>query len=294
MLVQMMRAQPPSVDISVEDTRAGFEVLGALMPPEPEVSRETVDVDGVSAEWITAPNASDAATLLYLHGGGYVIGSTNVYAGFVGRLSAETGLRALALNYRLAPEDPFPAALDDATTAYRWLLKHAVRPEAIIIAGDSAGGGLTAATLLALKAAGDPLPLAAVMISPWTDLSCSGDTHNTHAHRDPALTPEILQHWAKFYTGANSATDPLISPLFGDYSGLPPMLVMVGDSEVLLDDSRQYAEKAKAAGVDVTLEVWDEMVHIFPVFAPMLPEGQKGIERIGEWVREHVKTGATA
>lgn len=292
-IIEMLKNRPIRTP-SIEETRAGFEMLAQMFQVASDIKRTPADADGVPGEWVMAPTSTDQTTILYLHGGGYSIGSLNTHADMVSRLARACGARAFNVDYRLAPENPYPAALEDATTAYRWLLKQGVRPETIVIAGDSAGGGLTAATLLALKQAGDPLPGAAVMLSPWTDLAGTGESMSTRAEADPMIVVDPLNGMAKMYAGNASLTDPLVSPLYGDYSGLPPMLIQVGDCEVLLDDSRRYAEKAKAAGVDVTIEVWDEMIHVFQVFAPMLPEGQQAIDRIGEWVRQHVSAGAAA
>jgi monoterpene epsilon-lactone hydrolase len=284
----------PIREPSIEETRAGFETLAQMFKVAPDIKREPANADGVPGEWITAPNSTDQTTFLYLHGGGYSIGSLNTHADMVSRIARASNARAFSVDYRLAPENPFPAAVEDATTTYRWLLKQGVRPETIVIAGDSAGGGLAGATLLALKKSGDPLPGAAVMLSPWTDLAATGETMKTRAEADPMIVVDPLNGMAKLYAGSASLTDPLVSPLYGDYSGLPPMLIQVGDCEVLLDDSRRYAERAKAAGVDVTIEVWDEMIHVFQVFAPMLPEGQQAIDKIGEWVKQHVHSKALA
>lgn len=293
-IIDMLKNRPIRGELSIEETRAGFEMLAQMFQIASDIKRTPADADGVPGEWITAPNSTDQTTILYLHGGGYSIGSVNTHADMVSRIARASGARAFSVNYRLAPENPYPAAVDDATTAYRWLLKQGVRPETIVIAGDSAGGGLTAATLLALKKSGDPLPGAAVLLSPWTDLAATGESMETRAEADPMIVVDPLNGMAKIYAGKADLTDPLVSPLYGDYSGLPPMLIQVGDCEVLLDDSRRYAERAKAAGVDVTLEVWDEMIHVFQVFAGMLPEGQQAIDRIGEWVKQHVSAGAPA
>ncbi|MEO8458097.1 MAG: alpha/beta hydrolase [Chloroflexota bacterium] len=292
-LIQALRTQPFDENASIQDTRVGFEAYASGFAVAADVTRERVDAGGVAGEWITTPSVG-ATTVLYLHGGGYVIGSTNTHADLVSRIGRAAGARALAINYRLAPEYPHPAAVEDATTAYRWLLAQGASPEAIVIVGDSAGGGLTAATLLALKDAGNPMPAAAVLISPWTDLALTGESVRTREAADPALSPGILAKWSSAYCDGRPSTDPLISPLYGDHGGLPPLLVIAGDAEILLDDSVRYAERARAAGVDVTLEVWDEMLHIFPIFAGMLPEGQQAIERIGAFIKEHINTGVTA
>ena len=293
-ILDLLKSRPVRDGLLIQETRAGFEMLAQMFTVAPDVTRKPADADGVPGEWITVPESTDRVTVLYLHGGGYSIGSVNTHADLVSRIARASGARAFSLNYRLAPENPFPAAVDDSTTAYRWLLKQGVRPETIVIAGDSAGGGLTAATLLALKKSGDPLPGAAVLLSPWTDLDATGQSMKTRADKDPMIVVDPLKGMAKLYADKAELTDPLVSPLYGDYNGLPPILIQVGDCEVLLDDSTRYAERAKAAGVDVTLEVWDEMIHVFQIFAPTLPEGQQAIDKIGEWVKQHVSAGAAA
>jgi acetyl esterase/lipase len=290
----MIRSLPVREDGTIEETRQAFEMIATMFPVAADIKREPASANGVPGEWITAPNSTDAATIFYLHGGGYTIGSVNTHADMVSRICRASGARAFSLNYRLAPENPFPAAVEDATKAYRWLLGQGIRPESIIISGDSAGGGLSLATLLSLKAAGDPLPGAAVLLSPWTDLLGTGDSLKTRAAADPMIKPDQIIQGATQYHGNTPADDPLVSPLYGDFHGLPPMLIQVGDAEVLLDDSTRLAERAKAAGVDVTLEIFDEMIHVFQIFAPTLPEGQKAIDKIGEWVKQKVRTGAAA
>jgi epsilon-lactone hydrolase len=293
-IIQMIKSRPREERLDIPEARKGFEMLASVFPVAADIKREPASADGVPGEWITAPNSTDATTILYLHGGGYTIGSVNTHADMVSRICRASGARAFSLDYRLAPEHPYPAAVEDAAKAYRWLLGQGIRPESMVISGDSAGGGLTAATLLALKKAGDPLPGAAVLLSPWTDLEATGDSMKTRAEADPMISADPAKTMAKLYAGDVSLTDPLVSPLYGDFHGLPPMLIQVGDAEVLLDDSTRVAEKAKAAGVDVTLEVWDEMIHVFQIFAPMLPEGQQAIDKIGEWVKRHVHSGAAA
>jgi acetyl esterase/lipase len=293
-IIQLIRSRPVREEGTIEKTRQEFEALAWLFPVAADIKRQPASANGVPGEWISAPNSTDAATILYLHGGGYTIGSVNTHADMVSRICRASGARAFSLNYRLAPEHPYPAAVEDATKAYRWLLGQGIRPESIVISGDSAGGGLSLATLLALKAAGDPLPGAAVLLSPWTDLDATGESMKTRAESDPMITVDPLKTTALIYAGKASLTDPLVSPLYGDFHGLPPMLIQVGDAEVLLDDSTRVAEKATAAGVDVTIEVWDEMIHVFQIFAPTLPEGQQAIDRIGEFVKQHVQTKAPA
>ncbi len=291
-VISFLRSRPiESPDVPIEQARATFDAVANMFILPDDVAREQVDVDGTPGEWISTPTAQNGLTLLYLHGGGYVIGSINSHRDLISRLARAAGARALAIDYRLAPEHPFPAAVEDATKAYRWLLRQGVRPEKIVVAGDSAGGGLTVATLLALRDAGDALPAAAVCISPWTDLEITGETMVTKKDVDPMIRPEDAKGGAERYHGTTDPSHPLISPINADLSGLPPMLVQVGTSEVLLSDSTRLAERAKAAGVDVTLEQWEEMIHVWHFFAFMLPEGQQAIDRIGEYVRGKVPAG---
>lgn len=256
--------------------------------PADDVTVDTVDIAGTPAEWLRAPGVDDDRVLLYLHGGGYVIGSVATHRGLTSALSRAANCRVLALDYRLAPEHPYPAAVEDATSAYRWLLDQGIAGDKIAISGDSAGGGLTLATLLSLKATGDPMPGAAVPISPWTDMEGSGESMTTKVDKDPMVEPGGLMGMARLYMGDN--TDyraPTASPLYGDYAGLPPLLIQVGELETLLNDATRVASRAEAAGVDVTLEVWQEMVHVWHLFAPMLPEGREAITRIGSFIKEH-------
>ena len=282
--IQAMRSRPPTAELSIEEQRAGFEMLASAAPPADDIKREAVDAGGVPAEFAIAGAAEP--TVLYLHGGGYVIGSIATHRDLVSRLVRATGGRALSVDYRLAPEHPFPAALDDATAAYRWLLSSGVDPARLVIAGDSAGGGLTIATMVALRDAGDPLPAAAVCVSPWADLECSGESITSKADVDPILRQESLLGWAKAYLGDAGPRSPLASPIHADLAGLPPLLIMMGTAELLFDDATRLAERAQAAGVDVTLEPWEEMIHAWPLFAFALPEGRQALDRIGAFVRE--------
>ena len=276
------------VDLSIQEQRAGIEAFASLFPLPEDLRCEPVDAGGVPAEWTITPEASDEQTIFYLHGGGYCIGSVASHREMVSRVGRAAGVRALSVDYRLAPEHPFPAAIDDATAAYRWLLSTGVDPAQVVIAGDSAGGGLTIATLVALRDAGDPLPAAAACISPWADLECSSESMTSRAEIDPLLDRKSLSKWAKFYLGDADPRSPIASPIHADLTDLPPLLVLVGTAEILYDDASRLTERARAGGVDVTLEPWDEMIHAWPLFSPVLPEGQQAIERIGEFVKSHV------
>jgi acetyl esterase/lipase len=237
---------------------------------------------------VLAPGAETGRILLYLHGGGYVIGSSNTHRDLAGRLSRAAAARVLLIDYRLAPEHPYPAAVEDATVAYRWLLRHGATPASMVIAGDSAGGGLTVAALVALRDAGEALPAAGVCISPWIDLEGIGASMTTRASVDPIVQRQGLVWFANLYLGGASPQTPLAAPLYADLHGLPPLFIHVGTAETLLDDATRLAECARAAGVEVTLEVWEEMIHVWHLFAAMLPEGQQAIERIGEYIRQRI------
>jgi acetyl esterase/lipase len=286
LVVDMLRANPPVAGADVLSMRVGMEAMTGMAPLPPEVRFDAVDAGGVPAEWTRAPGALDEHVVLYLHGGGYVMGSVATHRGLVAGISQAALARALSVDYRLAPEYAYPAAVDDAVRAYHFLLAQGVAPTKIAIAGDSAGGGLTLATLLALRDAGDPLPAAGVCISPWADLTQSGASMTGKAAVDPMVNREVLQKMADAYLAGGDAKAATASPCFADLSGLPPLLVQVGTAETLLDDSRSLARRAKAAGVDVVLEEWEEMIHVWHAFALLLPEGRQAIERIGEYLRE--------
>lgn len=286
-IVDMMRAQrtviPPDIDPLT--MRANMESMTGLMQLPPDIVTEPVTVNGVRAEWVSAPAVDEDRVVLYLHGGAYVIGSVNTHRDLAGRVSRASGARVLNVDYRLAPEHPHPAAVEDATAAYRWLLDADHASGDLAIAGDSAGGGLTIATLVALRDRGQPLPAAGVCLSPWVDLEGIGESMTTCAELDPMVQRDHLVRMAKFYLGSHDPRTPLAAPLYADLSGLPPLLIQVGTAETLLDDSNRIAERARKAGVDVTLEVWDDMIHVFQAFAMMLPEGQQAIDKIGEYLR---------
>jgi acetyl esterase/lipase len=285
-IIEMIRAQPSGG--TVQERRDGMEALTAHAPVPDGMTAAPVDAGGVPAEWVAMPDADPERVLLYVHGGAHVSGSLNTHRRVAALLSEASGMRVLNVDYRLAPENPHPAAVDDAVSAYRWLLAQGVLPSRIALAGDSAGGGLAAATLVALRDQGAPLPGGAALISPWTDLTITAESYKTRADADPMLDADRLRESAAMYLGGADAATPLASPVHADLTGLPPLLVHVGDAEVLLDDSVTLAERASAAGVDVTLEVWPEMIHVWHAFAGLFPEAQQGIDRVGEWLRERV------
>lgn len=283
MLQSALGGPPPA---SIQEFRATFDGMGAAFPVASDVKCTPVSAGGVPAEWIVAPGAADDKVVLYLHGGGYVIGSIDSHRDMMARLSRASGAKVLGLNYRLAPENPHPAAVEDALAAYRWLVANGTKPNRIVIGGDSAGGGLTLATLVALRDAKEPLPAAAVCLSPWTDMEGSGASMTTKAAVDPLVVPGMLQNMVNMYMAGQDLRMPLASPVHADFKGLPPLLIQVGGRECLLDDSTRVAERAKAAGVNVSLDVWEEMIHVWHLFSGVLPEGQQAIEKIGQFVRD--------
>jgi len=282
-IVVMMSGGLGLDDLSVEEQRAVMEASADMFPVEPDIVSREVDAGGVPADWVTVDGSDADRVVLYLHGGGYVMGSRNTHRGLAGRIARAAKASVLLPEYRLAPEHPFPAAVDDATACWRWLVSQGFAPQRMAIAGDSAGGGLTLATLLALKADGAPIPACAVALSPWTDLEGSGPTAEPGAVDDPMLTPDGLRVTGQQYA-AGALRHPLAAPLHGDLAGLPPLLLQVGTREVLLSDSTRFAEKARAAGVDVTLEIEEGLIHVWQMF-PDVPEAQSAVQRIGAFVR---------
>ncbi len=271
-----------------QELRAALAKTFSGFPSAGRVTCEEVRIGDLRAQWITAPAAAADRVILYLHGGGYVMGSVETHRELVARLSQAALARCLALDYRLAPENPFPAAVNDATAAYRWLLAQGTKPGRIVVAGDSAGGGLALATLVALRDLSLPTPAAGVCLSPWTDLEGIGESMRTRAAQDPVVSREMIVTLAKLYVGENGDMhDPLAAPLYADFTGLPPLLIQVGDAETLLDDATRVAERAEEGGVDITLQIWEGMPHVWQWFAPILPEGQQAIDKIGEFVLKH-------
>lgn len=285
-LVERMRANATRGPQTIEELRATMEEVGRKFTPPEGVVFEPADADGVAGEWATPPAAGPETVILYLHGGGYGVGSIASHRHLVAQLAQAAAARGFSIDYRLAPEHPFPAAVDDAVAAARWLLGQGIRPERLVFAGDSAGGGLAIASCLALRDAGDPVPAALVCMSPLTDLAKEGDSMRTKIDLDPMVNPES----SAAYVGENGDLKaPLASPLYADLRGLPPMQILVGTWETLLDDSTRIAERARAACVDVDLQVWDEMIHIWPYFADIIPEGKEAIARMGNYIREKTR-----
>jgi acetyl esterase/lipase len=284
-LIRELLATSPSTDqMALAERRAYFDSLSEQFPTSPDVKVEQATANDISAEWVEAPDVRQDAVILYLHGGGYIVGSPLSHRHLVAEIGRAARMRALAIDYRLAPEHPCPAAVEDAVSAYRWLLDRGIEPRRIVIAGDSAGGGLTVATLVSLRDQNIRLPGAGVCISPWADLTMSAESYATKAAIDPMVTRDQLQMMASAYLAGVDPKSPLASPVFADLRGLPPLLIQVGSDEVLLDDSLLLAARANSAGVDCTLEISEEMVHVWHFFHPMLKEGKEAIGRIAEFI----------
>jgi acetyl esterase/lipase len=288
--IEMIRAflasVPPSQ--SIADMRAAYDGIGTMFPCAADVTLDPVSAGGVPAEWSRTPGAAGDAALLYLHGGGYVIGSIASHRHLASELGRAAGVPALAIDYRMAPESPFPAAVDDALAAYRWLLDQGIAAGRIAVAGDSAGGGLAVALLLAIKAAHLPQPACAVPISPWVDMAATGGSMESKAASDPMVQRQALLDWAGLYLGCTAATHPLASPIHADLAGIAPMLIQVGSEETLLDDSITLAARAGHAQVPVTLEIAPEMIHVWHFFHPMLADARRAIADAGAFMRGHM------
>jgi len=249
---------------------------------------EDADVEGMAAEWLRPAGAPTERALLYLHGGGYVIGSLNTHRALVGALAASCQLNTLAINYRKAPEYPFPAALEDALLAYNWLLSQGYEAHNMMIAGDSAGGGLGLALLLHLRDAGQPLPAAAIGLSPWIDLELPTATVQRRACQEESRVLEALemQTWGSLYANNIPQTHPLLSPVKGKLHGLPPLLIQISDAEVLHDDVVRFCRKARVARVAVTLQVFEGLVHWWHLFWRFVPEARQALNRVGDFTRD--------
>ena len=278
-----MRAGPAfDPDTGIEALRAVMEQMDPLATVPEDVTWSDFDAGGIPARHVAAPGVRDDRGVLYFHGGGYVAGGLDSHTELMGSIARACRAPVLGIDYRLAPEHPYPAAVDDAVAGYERLLGNGVDPARVVIGGDSAGGGLTLACLLALRSAGTPLPAGAILISPWTDLSGSGDSMRGRLAADPMLSGDLLAPMAAAYAGAAERTDPGVSPLFGDLAGLPPLLVQVGDDEVLLDDSTRLAHRAETVGVSVRLRVFEGAFHVFQMF-PALPESREALAEMGRF-----------
>lgn len=281
-------------DAPIEKVRRGTDKLARYGFPPKSVETELIDIDGTPAERLTPTKTQPSGVVLYLHGGGYCFGSIALYHELAARIADASGAQVILPEYRLAPEHPFPAALEDALKVYHWLLDQDHPPDQLAVAGDSAGGGLALALTTSLRDAGHPLPTALVCLSPWTDLACTGQSLESRAEIDPMLPANRIQSCAQQYAGDHDLHDPRISPLYADLSGLPPTLIQVGTDEVLLDDSTRLADAARTAGVDVTCNVHVGLWHDWHLYAAAVPEGREAIQEIGRFVQKNWSTSGNA
>jgi epsilon-lactone hydrolase len=291
-LEELLRNAPKQIDLPLPQKREAGEHAEDLSSEPEDVAYE--DAPEIKGLWARPAGAREDAAIMYLFGGGYTISSPHSRRKLAGHLARAAGTLALVPDYALAPEHPFPGAIESTLDAYRFLLERGINPGRIVICGDSSGGGLTAATLLALKQRGLPLPAGAVPISPWADLSCSGQALELLGSVDLTVTRDGLRRMAADYLCGADAGDPLASPVFGDFSGLPPLLVIVGGHEGLLDDAVSLARQAAIGGVDVTLRIWAGMQHVFPLYAGFLPEADAAIAVMGSWIAARLGTISVA
>jgi epsilon-lactone hydrolase len=274
-------------ELTLEQHRRFVAVAERLVRDPPVHTRTaSVDANGVRADLITTPDSDPERHVLFLHGGAFIIGSPNLYRHLTWRIASAARSRLLVVDYRLAPEHPYPAALDDAFTAYDWLVTRGTEPRRVAFMGDSAGGGLVFSLMLRLRDEGYPLPAAAVALSPWTDLALTGASLRMNTACDPMLSGDDPSLFVNDYLAGADPRSPYVSPLYGDPAGLPPTFIQVGSDEVLRDDAVRMADRMRVAGCHVELEIWPRMPHVWHVFVPLIPEARRAIERVGAFVRE--------
>jgi len=271
--------------------REHLAAVSGLMPsPSSETNISHLEIGNIQCEWIRLGEGTGNQVMLYLHGGGYALGLTESHRNFASRLAEASGISLLLPHYRLAPESPFPAALDDVTECYRWLLDEGHDPVDISVGGDSAGGGLTMALLVNLRNQGLPMPNAGVLLSPWADLSGSGDSYGRYAAVDPMLSSSVLDKFARFYVGERDLKAPLVSPIYADLRGMPVIFIQVGSTEVLLSDSERLVDRINQEGGDAHLNVWPDMPHVFQLFT--IPESETAIAKLSAFLKSHMPVAA--
>lgn len=283
---ELLRSKPRPT--SFPERRQRLDAIGSTSPLAGDIGLEPIDANGVAAEWSLAPGSDPSKVLLFFHGGGYCSGSIVSHRGMVTEAGRAAQARTLAVGYRLAPEHPFPAAIEDARSAYRFLLDQGVAPSKIAIGGDSAGGGLTLALMTSVRDAREPLPACAWLVSPWVELRMSGASLAEKAAIDPLISKPYLEELASAYLAGADPANPLVSPLNADLAGLPPLLVQVGSAETLLDDAVRIARRAGAADVRVNLEIWPHMIHAWHLWAAQLEAGRRAIASGGAFIRAHL------
>ncbi|MEH7334342.1 alpha/beta hydrolase [Neobacillus drentensis] len=273
------------LDVGIEERRQKLDAASKRLKMPKNSIVESIHIEGMYAEWISLPDSLNDKVILYLHGGGYEYCSVQTHRTLAAGIGKAAGVKVLLPEYRLAPEHPFPAAIEDAVRVYRWLLEEGYQASNIIVAGDSAGGGLSLAAALVLRDQNGPLPAGIVCLSPWVDLTSSGESYETNRSLDPYLNVEGVWKVAREYAGGESLDHPLISPVFADLTGLPPLLIQVGNHEILQSDAELLAAHARKAGVDVSFKVWDGMWHVWQMSGDFLPEARNAIQEIGAFVK---------
>ncbi|MEH6403210.1 MAG: alpha/beta hydrolase [Sneathiella sp.] len=274
---------------TVEEARFGLDSISGRKFRKPKkLNITSFDEKGLTGEWLRYKNCDENKVCLYFHGGGYFWGSPEKYRALTSRLAKEFGGPVVAPDYRLAPETPYPAAIEDAVLAYKYVLETGVASNKIAIAGDSAGGGLALALVLAIKKEGLPFPAVVTLISPWTDLTCSGESMSFNIRKDPLFQPSMLMWNSRHYAGENEKSDPFISPLFSDLTGLPPLLFQVGSTEILLDDSRRAHQKIVEQGGSSKLDIWPNVMHVWHLAADFVPEGRRAIREMASFMNIHI------
>ena len=284
----IQRSARSTRELTLEERRRRIDRLASRVGPPRGTLVESLQAPGLRGEWVSVPRSREDRLVLYLHGGAFCMGSPLSHRGLVGLICRQAGARALSLDYALAPEHPFPAALDDTLGAWRYLRARGIPADRIVLAGDSAGANLVLVTLLMLRDAGEALPAAGVCLSPPTDFTGGGESVTSRAHLDLLVKLDSVVPLLRSYAGSLKVDDPRLSPLFADLSGLPPLLVMVGSHEILYDDSVRFVQKARESGVDARLVVGEKLWHVWPAAAPWVPEATRAVASIGRFIREQV------
>ncbi len=286
-ILKKLRSSPDFTSDGIEKYRKVLDTSGNALKTDTEPGFKTFYINHIPGAWIYPENIRKDNVMLYLHGGGFIAGSIKSHKNLAAGIAKASRVSALIIEYRLAPEHPFPAGLNDSLTAYEWLLNHGFPSDKICLGGDSAGGGLALSLLLKIKEKKLPMPCAAVLISPWTDLACKNPSHREHQNKDPMLNQHMLFHASRLYTGGKNLDHYLVSPANGNFDGLCPLLVQAGSLEVLMDDAVHLSEKAKNAGVKVTLEIWPDMFHVWHFFSRFLVQGREAVAEIGKFIQSH-------
>ncbi|MEI7885367.1 MAG: alpha/beta hydrolase [Clostridia bacterium] len=290
LLKGQLKSQVIDRNTSIQKLRDDVEKSAAKMAKIPiGVEIQPADFPNFYAEWLIPRECKKEQVILYFHGGGFVMGTSKDHRGLVAKFVEKCGVQALTFDYSLAPEHPFPAAINDGVAIYEWLLSSGYQGQNIIIAGDSAGGGIALSTILVLKDKKLALPAAIVVFSPCTDLTCSGESHKTKAKLDPATPQGATETYTSYYIGESDPSDPYMSPLFGNLVGLPPLMIQVGENETLLDDAVRLAKNAENAGVEVQLHLWEGMFHCFPLMAPMFPEATQAMNEVCQFIQKKLE-----